>query len=86
MRLIDADDLLEHAEVNGESEEFVNKLSDYIKDAPRARGVWRRSAEDDMCESGICSHCGWDTCEAFGACLEWYRFCPRCGAEMGVNE
>ena len=35
MKLIDGDDLLEHAEVNGESEEFINKLSDYIKDAPR---------------------------------------------------
>ena len=35
MKLINADDLLEHAEVNGESEEFINKLSDYIKDAPR---------------------------------------------------
>lgn len=34
MKLIDGDDLLEHAEVNGESEEFINKLSDYIKDAP----------------------------------------------------
>lgn len=35
MKLIDGDDLLEHAEANGESEEFINKLSDYIKDAPR---------------------------------------------------
>lgn len=84
MRLIDGDDLLEHAEVNSESEEFINKLDDYIKDAPRARGVWHCS--DDMYESGICSHCGWDTGEAFGMCLKWFRFCPRCGAEMGVNE
>ena len=35
MKLINADDLLEHAEVNGESEEFIRKLDDYIKDAPR---------------------------------------------------
>lgn len=34
MKLIDGDDLLEHAEVNGESEEFIRKLDDYIKDAP----------------------------------------------------
>lgn len=34
MKLICADDLLEHAQVNGESEEFINKLDDYIKDAP----------------------------------------------------
>lgn len=36
MKLIDADDLLEHAQVNGESEEFIRKLDDYIKDAPQA--------------------------------------------------
>lgn len=35
MKLIDGDDLLEHAQVNGESEEFIRKLDDYIKDAPR---------------------------------------------------
>lgn len=35
MKLIDGDDLLEHAEVNGESEEFIRKLDDYIKDAPK---------------------------------------------------
>lgn len=70
MKLICADDLLEHAEVNGESEEFVNKLSDYIKDAPKMnrQGVWQRSAL-------YCSECGRQANEPFA-------FCPHCGADM----
>ena len=32
-RLINGNDVIEHAEVNGESREFVQKLIDYISDA-----------------------------------------------------
>ena len=32
-RLIDADDVIEHAAVNGEDGEFIRKLADYIDDA-----------------------------------------------------
>ena len=34
MKLIDGHDVIEHAEVNGESREFIRKLMDYIEDAP----------------------------------------------------
>lgn len=33
MKLIDGHDVIEHAEVNGESREFIRKLTDYIEDA-----------------------------------------------------
>ena len=33
MKLIDGHDVIEHAEVNGESREFIRKLMDYIEDA-----------------------------------------------------
>ena len=32
MKLIDGQDIIEHAEVNGESREFIRKLMDYIED------------------------------------------------------
>ena len=38
-RLINANDVIEHAEVNGESPEFVRKLADYIDDAPTVKRV-----------------------------------------------
>lgn len=34
MKLIDGHDVIEHAEVNGESRDFIKKLTDYIEDAP----------------------------------------------------
>ena len=34
MKYIDGHDVIEHAEVNGESREFIRKLTDYIEDAP----------------------------------------------------
>lgn len=33
MKLIDGNSVIEHAEVNGESREFIRKLMDYIEDA-----------------------------------------------------
>ena len=34
MKIIDGHDVIEHAEVNGESREFIRILTDYIEDAP----------------------------------------------------
>ena len=34
MKLIDGQGIIEHAEVNGESREFIRKLLDYIEDEP----------------------------------------------------
>ena len=34
MKLIDVQEVVEHAEVNGESLEFIRKLIDYLEDAP----------------------------------------------------
>lgn len=43
MKIIDGHDVIEHAEVNGESRDFIKKLMDYIEDAdvvePK-QGVW----------------------------------------------
>lgn len=33
MKIIDGSEVIEHAEVNGESREFIRKLMDYIEDA-----------------------------------------------------
>ena len=33
-RYIDAEDVIEHAEVNGERKDFIRKLTDYLMDAP----------------------------------------------------
>ena len=33
MKLINGHDVIEHAEVNGESRDFIKKLTDYIEDA-----------------------------------------------------
>lgn len=77
MKLINADDLLEHAEVNGESEEFIRKLDDYIKDAPRVNksGVWLFYRDDLGIIMNRCSNCG----EEYE---DDYHYCPNCGAEM----
>lgn len=34
MKLIDVQEVVEHAEVNGESREFIRKMIDYLEDAP----------------------------------------------------
>ena len=34
MKLIDVQEAVEHAEVNGESRDFIRKLIDYLEDAP----------------------------------------------------
>ena len=34
MKLIDGQSIIEHAEVNGESRDFIRKLMDYIEDEP----------------------------------------------------
>ena len=34
MKLIDGQEVIEHAEVNGENPEFIRKLMDYIEDSP----------------------------------------------------
>lgn len=34
MKLIDGHSVIEHAEVNGESRDFIRKLMDYLEDAP----------------------------------------------------
>ena len=77
MKLISADDLLEHAQVNCESEEFITKLSDYIKDAPRVnkRGVWLHYRDDLGNVISRCSECGEEYEDDF-------NHCPNCGAEM----
>lgn len=33
-KYIDIDDVIEHAEVNGEDKDFIRKLTDYLMDAP----------------------------------------------------
>ena len=37
MRLINAHDVIEHAEVNGEDPEFIRKLMDYLAEAPTVK-------------------------------------------------
>ena len=34
MKLIDGQNIIEHAEVNGENRDFIRKLMDYIEDEP----------------------------------------------------
>ena len=34
MKLIDVQEAVEHAEVNGESRDFIRKMMDYLEDAP----------------------------------------------------
>ena len=64
-RLINANDVIEHAEVNGESPEFVRKLIDYLSDhAVRNDGdgtIPEREREAlmrlTMCARGECPMC-----------------------------
>ena len=43
----------------------------------RKKGEWKCS--DDMYETGICTHCGWDTEEPWEECKKRYLYCPHCG-------
>ena len=77
MRLINANDVIEHAEVNGESPEFVRKLIDYIDAHVIGPGKWvdaiGNPTQADY--SVYCNRCG-----------KWseYRteYCPHCGIPM----
>ena len=48
MKLIDGDNLIEHAEANGESFEFIRKLIDYISDEPEIKASISQGHEDDL--------------------------------------
>lgn len=45
MKIIDGHDVIEHAEVNGESREFIRKLTDYIEDADVVEPRWISCSE-----------------------------------------
>ena len=90
MKIIDGHDVIEHAEVNGESREFIRKLTDYIEDAPVVepkQGKWIRKKSWSR---GVgmgevygwyfeCSVCG---CLSEGSVNDAGNFCPNCGAKM----
>ena len=77
--VLDALDLLD--------EDWRNVMAYKVEKIPSAeqkKGKWNCS--DDMYETGICSHCKWDTGEAWANCKKWFRFCPNCGADMRGEE
>lgn len=84
MKIICADDLLKHAEVNGESEEFIRKLDDYIKDAPtieeRKKGKWILVNGRTAINCSVCWRCSWSL--SFEDTVRQFNFCPNCGADM----
>ena len=49
MKIIDGHDVIEHAEVNGESREFIKKLTDYIEDTDEVDAI-PRAYHDKVCE------------------------------------
>ena len=48
MRLINAHDVVEHAEVNGEDPEFIRKLMDYLAEAPTVEPLPRYIRENNI--------------------------------------
>ena len=75
MRLIEAEELVEHAEVNCESKEFVRKLIDYVADTPTIEPERKKGKWIDL----KCDQCGQvDTSKP--------NFCPYCGADMRGEE
>ena len=53
MKIIDGHDVIEHAEVNGESREFIRKLTDYIEDADEVETLY-------CCDRKKCENCNSD--------------------------
>ena len=85
MRLIEAEELVEHAEVNCESKDFVRKLMDYVADAPtvepeRKKGTWVQISPAKIYE---CSDCGQTVMTDD---IDCYKFCHGCGADMRGEE
>lgn len=89
MKIIDGHDVIEHAEVNGESREFIRKLMDYIEDAPVVepkQGRWI-DCKDPTTIGYECSECG-----KYCAEVEFipecdfmspvWNYCPNCGCRM----
>ena len=79
MKIIDGHDVIEHAEVNGESREFIRKLTDYIEDAdvvePKT-GEWIYTNDPlRLDDEWACSRCG-------NISFARTNFCDRCGAKM----
>ena len=97
MRLIDADELMEHVyrdkldsrELIAEMVNNAPSVMDVTEAKKRRKGRWITTelvfhgVPFYRSEIGTCSRCGWDTGEPLDMCLKWFRFCPHCGAEMG---
>lgn len=85
MRLIDADELMEH--VYRDRLDSRDLIAQMIKNAPTARntGKWERQYSRP---GELANYYWWCSC-----CMKpikddcaglFYQFCPRCGAKMGI--
>ena len=78
MRYVNPDDVLEHAEVNGEDAAFIRMMDDYMKDADDyidlicCKGcLWLK-------ESGGHANCdGYLTCRKTGKEVDWDDYCSK---------
>lgn len=88
MRLIDGDELLEHA--YRDRLDTRERIADMIRNAPtidyvvqkvpiRAKGKWIDALNTEICE---CSLCGFICHEYYS----YFNYCPFCGADMRESE
>lgn len=89
MRLIDADELIEH--VWRDRLDSRERIADLVKSMPsaepqRMKGCWERhysrpNVYADLCWH--CSNCGYSSNDSWAN--KW-KYCPNCGAEMQKGE
>ena len=89
MRLIDADELIEH--VWRDRLDSRERIADLVKSMPtiepqRMKGRWERhysrpNVYADLCWH--CSNCGYASNDSWAN--KW-KYCPNCGAEMQKGE
>jgi hypothetical protein len=85
MRLIDADELMEH--VGRDKLDSREAIMEMVKNAPtiepRPRGKWIDAIVADTLPVIVCDQCNTFFPLAFGAS---HNFCPNCGADMREEE
>lgn len=74
MRYVNPDDVLEHAEVNGEDATFIRMMDDYMKDA------------DDYIDLICCKDCHWLKESGGHANCGGYLTCFKTGKEVDFED
>lgn len=92
MRLIDADELI--AAITEYGHEIIDKLeAELVEYMPEKQGEWLNFIADFS--TAECSLCGsiYEVSPEENPCREYfevfkqsYRFCPNCGAQMGLSK